>query len=141
MIEVGIIGGDKSWHFAGRKIVFLLLLIIGVEDRRILNSKNLHIKVDKLSTAEICTLVEQAFIRPQKYNIRQACFHIKKQLENETVEQFYGKPGKLAENGVYENNEETLFRDAFITNLIKIGKELLKQTVETRKSLELALYM
>ena len=43
----------------------------------------------------------------------------------------------------FENKEETLIRDVFITNLMdpEIQKELLKQTVEARQALELAVNM
>ena len=49
----------------------------------------------------------------------------------------------MAENCDFENKEETLIRDVFITNLIdpEIQKELLKQTVEPRQALELAITM
>ena len=59
------------------------------------------------------------------------------------MEQFYGKIKELAENSAFENQEETLIRDVFITNLIdpEIQKELLKQTVEPRQALELAINM
>ena len=68
---------------------------------------------------------------------------ITKQLRGETVEQFYGKLKELAENCDFENKEETLIRDVFITNLIdpEIQKELLKQTVEPRQALKLAINM
>ena len=63
-----------------------------------------------------------------------------KQLRGETVERFYGKLKELAENCDFENKEETLIRDVFITTLIdlEIQKELLKQRVEPRHELELA---
>ena len=49
----------------------------------------------------------------------------------------------MAENCDFENKEETLIRDVFITNLIdpEIQKELLKETVEPRQALELAINM
>ena len=49
----------------------------------------------------------------------------------------------MAENCDFENKEETLIRDVFITNLIdpEIQKELLKQTVGPRQALELAINM
>ena len=49
----------------------------------------------------------------------------------------------MAENCDFKNKEEILIRDVFITNLLdsEIQKELLKQTVEPRQSLELAINM
>ena len=70
-------------------------------------------------------------------------FWLKKQIRGETVDHFYGKLKELAENCDFENKEETLIRDVFITNLIdpEIQKELLKQAVEPRQALELAIKM
>ena len=49
----------------------------------------------------------------------------------------------MSEKCDFKNKEETLTRDVFITNLIdpEIQKELLKQTVEPRQALELAINM
>ena len=70
-------------------------------------------------------------------------FLITKQFWWETLEYFYGKLNELAENCDFENKEETLIRDVFITSLIdpEIQKELLRQTVERRLALELAINM
>ena len=69
-------------------------------------------------------------------------FLITRQLRGEIVEQFFGELKDLAENYDFENKEETLISDVFITNLIdpEIQKELLKQTIEPRQVLELDLY-
>ena len=68
-------------------------------------------------------------------------FLITKQLRVETVEHFYGKLKELAKNCDLENKEETLIGDVFITSLIdpEFQNELLKQTVEPRQALELAI--
>ena len=113
LIEVGMMCGDKPWPLADRKTVCLLYLSIGVEGRRILNCKNLHV------------------------------FSVTKQLRGETVEQFYGKLKELAVNCNFKNKEEIMIRDVFITNLMdpEIQKELLKQTAEPCQALELAINM
>ena len=87
--------------------------------------------------------MEAAFIRPRNIIFDRHVFFIRKHLLGEIEEHFYGKLKELAENCDFENKEETLIRDVFITNLIdpEIQKELLKQTVEPRKTLELALNM
>ena len=99
--------------------------------------------IDTLTTVDFWKIVEEAFIRPRNLIFNRHVFLITKQLRGETVENFYGKPKELAENCDSENKEETLIRDVFITNLIdpEIQKELLKQTVEPRKALELAINM
>ena len=126
---------------ADLKTVSLLYLSIGIEGRRILNYKNPHIMIDTLPTVDFWRIVEEAFIRPRNITFDRHVFLITKQLRGETVEHFYGKLKELAENRDFENKEETLIRDVFITNLMdpEIQKELLKQTVEPRQALELAI--
>ena len=141
LIEVGIMCGDKPWSLADRKTVSLLYLSIGIEGRRILNCKNPHILIDTLVTVDFWKIVEEAFIHPGNITFNRHVFLITKQLRGETVKHFYGKLKELAENCDFENKEETLIRDVFITNLMdpEIQKELLKQTVEPRQALELAI--
>ena len=143
LIKIGIMCGDKPWPLANRKTISYLYLSIGVEGRRILNCKNQHILIDTLSTAEFWKMVEAAFIRPRNITFDCHVFLKTKQLWGETVEHFYGKLKEIAENCNFENKEETLIRDVFITNFIEpeIPKELLKQAVEPRQALELAINM
>ena len=143
LIEVGIMCGDKPWPLADRKTVSLLYLSIGIEGRRILNCMKPHIMIDTLATVDFWKIVEEAFICPRNITFDRDIFLITKKLRGETVEHFYGKLKELAENCDFENKEETLIRDVFITNLMdpEIQKELLKQTVELRQVLELAINM
>ena len=143
LIEVGIMCGDKLWPLADRKRVSLLYLSIGVEGRRILNCKNPLIKIDTLTTVEFWKIVEEAIIRPRNIAFDRHVLLIMKRLRGEKVEHFYGKLKELAENCDFENKEETLIRDVFITNLIdtEIQKELLEQTIEPGQTLELAINM
>ena len=143
LIEVGIMCGDTPWSLADRKTVSLLYLSIGIEGRRILNCKNPHIMIDTLSIVNFWKIVEEAFIRPRNITFDRHVFLITKQLRGETVEHFYGKLKELAENCDFENKEENLIRAVFITNLIdpEIQKDFLKQTVEPRQALELAINM
>ena len=59
------------------------------------------------------------------------------------MKNFYGKLKEFAKNCDFKIKEEILIRDVFITNLIdrEIQKELLKQTIEPREALELAINM
>ena len=120
--------GDKTWPLAVGKTVSLLYWSIGVEGRRILNCKIPHIMIDKLSTADIWKVVEAAFICFRRSLL--IVFLITKQRRGENIERFYGKLKELDKNCDFENKEETLILDVFITNLIdpEIQKELLKQT-------------
>ena len=118
LIEIGIMCWDKTWPLADRKTVSLLYLSIRVKGRRILNCKNPHLRTDPLSTAEFWKTVEAAFIRPRNITFNGQIFLITKQFRGETVEHFYRKLKELAENCDFEDKEETLIRDVFITNLI-----------------------
>ena len=143
MIEVGIMCVDKPWPQADRKTVSLLYLSIGLEGSCILNCKNPHIMIDTLTTVDFWKIVEEAFIRPRNITFDRHVFLITKQLRGETVEHFYGKLKELAENCDFEKMKENLVCDVFITNLLdsEIQRELLKQTVEPRQALELAINM
>ena len=87
--------------------------------------------------------MEEAFIRPRNITFDRHVFLITKQLRGETDEHFCGKLKELAENCAFENKEETLIRDVFINNLMdpETQKELLKQTVEPRQTLEMEINM
>ena len=143
LIEIGIMCGEKPWPLVGRKTVSLLYSSIEVQGRRILNCKNLHNMIDSLSPAEFWKIVEDAFISTGNITFDRHVFLITKQLREETVEHFYRKQKELAENCDFENKEETMIRDVFITNLIdpEIQKEPLKQTEEPRQTLKLAINM
>ena len=99
--------------------------------------------IDTLTTAEFWKIAQDAFIPPQKINFGRHIFLSAKQLRGETVALFYGKLKELVENCDFENKEETLIGDVIITNLIDpdIQKKFLKQTVEPRQALQLAIKM
>ena len=61
----------------------------------------------------------------------------------ESVENFYGRLIEQAENCSLGNEETTLIRDAFILNMMdnETQKELLNETVEPTKALEVAIQM
>ena len=74
--------------------------------------------IDTLTNVDFWKIVEEAFIRPRNITFDRHVFLITKRLREETVEHFYGKLKELAENCAFENKEETLIRDVFITNLL-----------------------
>ena len=70
-------------------------------------------------------------------------FYSCKQQKGESVEGFFGRLIQQAENCSLGSEETTLIRDAFILNMIdhETQKELLKETVEPFKALEIAIQM
>ena len=62
-MEIGIMCGDKPWTQADRKTVSMLYLSLGTEGRRIICSRNPHLKMDILTTVELWTIMESTFIR------------------------------------------------------------------------------
>ena len=113
---------------------------IGVEGPRIIKSKKALIMVDTLSEAEIWNLVEEALIRDLNTVFDKPVFLLTKRLWGKTLEHFYGKLKELAKKCDFENKEELLIGDLFITNQMdpQIQNKLLKQKVEHRKDLQLA---
>ena len=70
------------------------------------------------------------------------CFCSRKQKKGETVEQFYSILKELAENCDFENREEVIIGDSFITNMLNddIQRELLRDTVDPERALSIAVY-
>ena len=64
-------------------------------------------------------------------------------MKGETSEQFYSVLKELAENCNFENREEVIIRDIFITNMLDddIQRELLRDTVEPERALSIAVNM
>ena len=81
LTEIGIMCGDKPWSLADRNTVSLLYLSVGEEGCRFLNSKNCHIMIDTLTTAEFWNIVEEAFIRPRNITFGRHVFLIRNNSE------------------------------------------------------------
>ena len=81
-----------------------------------------------------------AFIRPRNITFDRYVFFSKKQKNGETVEQFYSILKELAENCDFENREESIIREIFITNMLDdhIQREILRDTVEPERALNIA---
>ena len=71
------------------------------------------------------------------------CSFSQKQKKGEMVEQFYSILKELVENCDFENREEVIIRDIFITNTLDddIQRELLRDTVYPERALSIAVNM
>ena len=120
-----------------------LYLSIGTEGRRLLTQKFPHDNIYDLTTLKLWEMMEIAFIRPRNITFDRYVFFSRKQKKGETVEQFYSILKELAENCDFENREEAIIRDIFITNMLDddIQRELLRDTVEPERALSIAVNM
>ena len=142
-LEIGVMCGDKPWAQADRKTVFMLHLSLGTDGRRIVCSRNPHLKTDILTTAELWTIMESAFIRQRNITFDRYVLLTTKQKRGESIEHFFGKLKELSENCELGSQEDTLIRDLFIANMLdpEIQRELLRETLEPAQPLRLAVNM
>ena len=113
---------------------------IGTEGRRLLTEKFPHDNFYDLTTLKLWEMMEIAFNRPRNITFDRYVFFSRKEKKGETVEQFYSILKELAENCDFENREEAIIRDIFITNMLDddIQRELLRDTVEPERALSIA---
>ena len=136
-MEIGIMCGDKPWAQADRKTVSMLYLSLGTEGRRIICSRNSHLKMDILTTVELWNIMESTFICQRNITFDGYMLLTTKQSKGESIEHFFGKLKELSENCDLGNQEDTLIRDLFIANMQdpEIQRELLKETLEPAQAL------
>ena len=141
--EAGILCGERPWNLCNQKCVSLLYLSIGTEGRRLLTQKFPHDNIYDLTTLKLWKMMEIALIRPRNITFDRYVFFSRKQKKGETVEQFYSILKELSENCDFENREEAIIRDIFITNMLDndIQRELLRDTVEPERALSIAVNM
>ena len=142
-LEIGVMCGDKPWAQADRKTVSMLYLSLVTEGRRIVCSRNPHLKMDILTTAELWTIMESAFIPQRNIFFDRYVLLTTKQTRGESIEHFFGKLKELSENCELGSQEDTLIRDLFIANMLdpEIRRELLRETLEPAQALRLAINM
>ena len=141
--EIGILCGDKPWGICEQKTISLLYLSIGTEGRRTFRSKHPHFQIEKQHFKELWQAMEDSFTKVRIITYDRFVFYSCKQQKGESVESFYGRLIELAQNCTLGSEETTLIRDAFILKRIdhETQKELLKETVEPSKALEMAIQM
>ena len=95
---VGILCGDKPWQLCDRKASSLMYLSLGTEGRRVFNSKNLTVNLDKISTKNLWDVLNKTFIRIHNITFDRYLFLTRKQQKREPIEKFYGHFKELSEN-------------------------------------------
>ena len=138
---IGVLCGDKHWKICNRKASSLMYLSLGMEGRRVFNSKNSTTNLDKISTWNLWDILNKTFIRVHNITFDRYLFLTRKQQKGEPIENFTGHLKELSENCDLEEKGDTIIRDVFIANMQNedIQKELLKETVEPNKALAIAI--
>ena len=141
--EIGILCGDKPWGICDQKAISLLYLSIRTEGRRIFKSKHPHFQIEEQPFKELWQAMVDSFTKVRNITYDRFVFYSRKQQKGESVESFYGRLLEQGENRSLGGEETTLILDAFIQNMIdhETQKELLKETVEPSKALEIAIQM
>ena len=88
-------------------------------------------------------MMEIVVIRPRKITFDCYVFFSRKQKKGEKVEQFYSILKELAENCDFENREEVIIRDIFITNMLDddLQRKHFRDTVDRERALSIAVNM
>ena len=135
--------GDKPWGICEQKSISLLFLSIGSEGRPVFTSKHPHFQIEKEPFKKIWQAMEDSFKKVRNITYYRFVFYSCKQQKGQSVESFYGRLIEQAENCSLGSEETTLIRFAFILDMIdhETQKELLKETVEPSKALEIAIQM
>ena len=138
---IGILCGDKPWKLCDRKASSLMYLSLGMEGRRVFNSKNSTINLEAISTKNLWDILNTTFIRIHNITFDRYLFLTRKQQKGEPIEKFYGHLKELSENCDLGEKGDTIIRDVFITNMQNedIQKELLKETVDPDRALAIAI--
>ena len=141
--EIGILCRDKPWGICEQKSISLLYLSIGTEGRRIFKSKHPHFQIEKQPFKDLWKAMEDSFKKVRKITYDRFVLYSCKQQKGESVESFYCRLIEQAENCSLGSEETSLIRDAFMLNMIdhETQKELLRETVEPLKALEIAIQM
>ena len=141
VMTIGVLCGDKLWKLCDRKASSLMYLSLGMEGRRVFNSKNSTINLETISTKDLWDVLNTTFIRIHNITFDRYLFLTRKQQKGEPIEKFYGHLKELSENCDLGDKGDTIIRDVFIANMQNedIQKELLKETVDPEKALAIAI--
>ena len=116
-MEIGIMCGDTQWTQAHHKTVSMLNLSLGTKGRRIICSRNPHLKMDMLTTVELWNIMESTFFRQRNLTFDRYMLLTTKQSKGESIKNFSGKLKELSENCDLGSQEDTLIRDLFVANM------------------------
>ena len=90
-MEIGIMCGNTPWTQADRKTVSMLYLSLDTEGRRIICSRNPHLKIVILTTVELWQIMESTFIRRRNITFDRYMLLTNKKSKGESIEDFFWK--------------------------------------------------
>ena len=121
---IGILCGDKPWKLCDRKASSLMYLSLGMEGRRVFNSKNSTINLEAISTKNLWDVLNTTFIRIHNITFDRYLFLTRKQQKGKPIEKFYGHLKELSENCDLGEKGDTIIRDVLSqTCRTKISKK------------------
>ena len=97
--------------------------------------------MEKQPFKDLWKAIEDSFTKVRNIAYDRFVFYSCKQQKGESADSFYGRLTEQDENCSLGSEKTSLIRDAFILNMIdhETQKELLKETVEPSKALEIAI--
>ena len=133
--------GEIPWKYCDNKAVSLTYLSLGMEGRRIFDSQEPNIQIDRVTTKDLWESLDRVFTKQRNIIFDRYTFLTRKQLKGEPVEKFYGCPRELSLNCDLGSHEESIISDVFIANTQdgEIQRELLKEKKTAKKALEVAM--
>ena len=118
------------WDEADLNVKSLIYLSLGSEGNRTFNQRNPHTRIERCTTNELVHELILTFTRPRNRTFdRVQCFKTMPQ-PNESFETFYGHLREQGAHCKFEQVEEDLTKDIFISNMRSsdIQMELLSET-------------
>ena len=117
-----------------------MYLSLGMEGRRVFNSKNSTVNLETISTKDLWDVLNTTFIRIHNITFDRYLFLTRKQQKGEPIEKSYGHLKELSENCDRGDKGDIIIRDVVIANMQNedIQKELLKETLDPEKALAIA---
>ena len=118
-----------------------MYLSLGMEGRRVFNSKNSTINLEAISTKNLWDVLNTTFIRIHNITFDRYLLPTRKQQKGEPIEKFYGHLKEISENCDLGEKGDTIIRDVFIANMQyeDIQKKVLKETIDPDRESAIAI--
>ena len=129
------------WDEADLKVKSLIYLSLGSEGTRTYHQRNPHTRIERCTTNELVHELSITFTRPRNTTFdRFQCFKAM-QRSDESLETFYSRLRELGAHCRFQDLEEDLVKDIFISNMrsSNIQMELLSEVRTPQQALNYAI--